>query len=174
MQAKEEEVRIDVEEKQFRARMIQNQEEEKKAREEVVRREAEQTLLQTSTPRARQVRAGGAEGLQLCPQVTGQVQVSEEEYLQMLREREEYLGEEQDTSTKKYFITQQEIVFYVKDSEGVVRIIHRPLLRKEEMVEGRMGRRRSLSLGRSEVVRQEEGSSHIQIHQVGANWTFIL
>ena len=105
------------------------------------------------------------EGLHLCPQVPDQVQVSEEEYLQMLREREEYLGEQQDANTRKYFITQQEIVFYVKDSEGVVRIIHRPLLRREEVVEGRR-RRRSLSLGRSEVVRQEEGSSHIQIHQV--------
>ena len=106
------------------------------------------------------------EGLHLSPQVPDQVQVSEEEYLQMLREREEYLGEQQDANTRKYFITQQEIVFYVKDSEGVVRIIHRPLLRREEVVEGRRRRRRSLSLGRSEVVRQEEGSSHIQIHQV--------
>ena len=95
----------------------------------------------------------------------------------MLQERKQFLraGEQEEEQqwaarTKKYVITQQEIVFYVKDSEGVVRIIHRPLLRREDVEEGRgarRSRRRSQpDLGAEQMVSKQEGSRHIQIRQV--------
>merc|ERR1719209_2392846 len=99
---------------------------------------ANQTLLQTSTPKKEEKHL-----------VVSRHEISEEERQEMLRERQEFLRiprqeveeEEEIGRTRKYFITQQEIVFYVKDSEGVVRIIHRPLLKREEVVDGGRSRR---------------------------------
>ena len=103
--------------------------------------------------------------------------MTEEEYRRLLQERQEFLRGEQELEqeqelwtvrSKKYFISQQEIVFYTKDAEGVVRIIHRPLCRREEVEEGsyRRSRRNSQPDMRGAVVRQEEGSSHLEIRQV--------
>ena len=114
--------------------------------------------------------------------------MTEEEYRRLLQERQEFLRGEQEQEqeqegqehwtvrSKKYFISQQEIVFYTKDAEGVVRIIHRPLCRREEVEEGdyRRSRRNSQPDMRGAVVRQEEGSSHLEIRQVqqeqGKGW----
>jgi len=131
---------------------------------------ANQTVLQTSTPKKEEKHL-----------VVSRHEISEEERQEMLRERQEFLRipkqevemEEEIGRTRKYFITQQEIVFYVKDSEGVVRIIHRPLLKREEVVDGgrsrKANKRRSRGrstpdLRRGELVR-EEGSRHIKICQ---------
>eukprot|EP00092_Neocalanus_flemingeri_P031525 GFUD01034236.1.p1 GENE.GFUD01034236.1~~GFUD01034236.1.p1 ORF type:complete len:691 (-),score=169.50 GFUD01034236.1:29-2101(-) len=76
--------------------------------------------------------------------------------------------------TKKYIITQQEIVFYLKNADGVLRIIHRPLMsRKEEYTEDEESRNvdKSLRVRRlsqpnlhtNQTLRQMEGSNHIEI-----------
>ena len=71
---------------------------------------ANQTLLQTSTPNKEEKHL-----------VVSRHEISEEERQEMLRERQEFLRiprqeleEEELGRTRKYFITQQEIVFYVK------------------------------------------------------------
>ena len=59
-----------------------------------------------------------------------------EEYEQMLKEKEDFLRNGQNDAFegcgRKYVITQQEIIFYLKDSDGVLRIVHRPLVSKAE------------------------------------------
>ena len=144
---------------------------------------------------------------------------TDNDYLQMLREKEEYLrtGQEENTRsqgvenrtttgqtktsktdkdvhvqrktktdkienentntterTKKYIITQQEIVFYLKNADGVLRIIHRPLMsKKQEYTEKcdngkldkslRVRRMSQPDLHTNQSVRHEEGSNYIEI-----------
>ena len=150
--AKEEETRRAIEE-ETRLRREEVEKNLIREREASLKREelANQTLLQTSTPKKEEDKH----------LVVSRQEISEEERQEMLRERQEFLRipkqemememeeEEEFGRTRKYFITQQEIVFYVKveiigakimtksfiskDSEGVVRIIHRPLLKREEV-----------------------------------------
>jgi len=87
-------------------------------------------------------------------------------------DKKENENTEKDGGTKKYIITQQEIVFYLKNADGVLRIIHRPLMsRKEnENVDNgkvdkslRVRRLSQPNLHTVQSVRQEEGSNHIEI-----------
>merc|ERR1712013_444708 len=87
-------------------------------------------------------------------------------------DKKENENTEKDGGKKKYIITQQEIVFYLKNADGVLRIIHRPLmLRKEnENVDNgkvdinlRVRRLSQPNLHTVQSVRQEEGSNHIEI-----------
>ena len=144
---REEETRKAIEE-EIRLKREEVEKNSKRDKEHRLRRDelANQTLLQTSTPKKEEKHL-----------VVSRQEISEEERQEMLRERQEFLRiprqemeeeEEEIGRTRKYFITQQEIVFYVKvtiitgvtnnevifkDSEGVVRIIHRPLLKREEV-----------------------------------------
>ena len=103
--AKEEEVRK-AKEREMRLKREENMRREEEERMRIKREElTNQTMLQTSTP------------IQNREEVAS---ISEEERQALLKEREEFLRiprqeeEEELARTKKYFITQQEIVFYVK------------------------------------------------------------
>ena len=47
--------------------------------------------------------------------------------------REEVGGLEEGKVRKKYIITQQEIVFYIKNADGKIHIVHRPLITGEKI-----------------------------------------
>ena len=113
--AKEEETRRAIEE-EVRLKREEVEKNLKRERELRLQKEetANQTVLQTSTPKKVENHL-----------VVSRHEISEEERQEMLRERQEFLripqqeveGEEEEEElgrTRKYFITQQEIVFYVK------------------------------------------------------------
>ena len=115
--AKEEETRRAIEEEEIRLKREDLEKNLMREREVSLKREelANQTLLQTSTPNKEEKHL-----------VVSRQEISEEERQEMLRERQEFLRipkqemveEEEEEGelgrTRKYFITQQEIVFYVK------------------------------------------------------------